>query len=124
MSKRVKVAAVGAAAVVAVGAGLGVRAATADSACQVPRTLLGSEQTDSIRALEAYITENIAPTFKQPQYMQWQSNDYSPILLPNKISATIVVVAGVEAPRYYHITVVRECQGDDWKVVEFKRVKG
>lgn len=118
------VAAVVAALVLAAGAALGVRQATSDSTpCQKPLTLLGSEQTESITVLERYISDVIAPTVKSPQYLQWASDDYSPILLPNRISARIALIGGGSVLHYYHVTLVRDCQGGDWKVIEFKLLK-
>lgn len=103
------------------GAAVGVKQVTDSGKCMAPLTLFGSEQTASIAALEAYISENIAPGFKLHQYLSWESDDYSPVLLPNKISARIVVGDGQKLV-YYHVTLVRSCQGGDWKVIEFKRV--
>lgn len=117
------VAAAAAVAVLVVGAALGVREATNSPSCDKPVTILGTEQDKSIQALEAYISESIAPTFKDPQYLSWQSDDFSPIILPNKISARIFVMNSVTgAGHYYHVTLVRDCQGGDWEVVEFKRL--
>lgn len=119
-----KVAAAVAAVLVVVGAGLGVRQATGKEApCPVPNTILGSEQTASIAALETYISQKIAQTFKHPEFLNWESDDFHPIVQPNKISARIVVYdVGSGVARYYHVTVTRDCQGGEWKVVEFKRI--
>lgn len=108
---------------VTAGAAFGVRQATNSAACAKPITILGSEQAESIKVLEAYISESIAPTFKDPQYLSWESDDYSPIILPDKISARIFVMNSVTGiGHYYHVTVTRDCQGGDWEVVEFKRL--
>lgn len=123
MKKKVA-AAVAVAVVVVAGAGAGVRYATDDPArCAKPITILGSEQTESIRALEEYISANIAPTFKHPENLSWESDDFDPTVLPGRISARIAVVDAMSGTaRYYHVTVTRDCQGGDWKVVEFKRL--
>ncbi len=121
-----KLVAAGAAALVLLGgSAVAVRQATDSGACEKPRTLFDSEQTKSIAVLEAYISNEIAPTFKFPEQLQWASDDFSPILLPNKIAARIMLIEGqnLSRPRYYHVTLTRDCQGGEWKVVEFKSLK-
>lgn len=114
-----------AALVVALVAGFGVKQATNDATCVKPRTILGSEQAESIKALEAYISENVAPKYKHPQYLAWESDDFSPIILPNEIAAHIVVYEGYGVnAKHFHIRITRDCQGGEWKVVEFKPEKG
>ena len=118
-----KVAAGAAALAVVVGAGLGARQLVSDESCVPPRTILESEQTASIAVLEAYIEENIASSFKHPEFLLWASDDFAPVIKPGVISARIVLIESSAAPRYYHVKLVRDSIGGEWKVVEFKPVK-
>ncbi len=120
-----KFVAAGAAALVLLGgSAVAVRQATDSESCVKPRTLFESEQRASIDALEAYISDTIAASFKNPDQLLWGSDDYSPVLTPGKIAARIMVMEGatMSATRSYHVTLTRDCQGDEWKVVEFKRL--
>jgi len=115
--------AAGAAALVLIaGSAFGVRQATADEECVKPLTILSSQQDASIAALETYIEENIAPKIKNSQELIWQSDDFNPTITPGKISARIAIIRGFSLVDYYRVTIVRDCQGDEGKVVEFKKV--
>lgn len=106
------------------GSAVAVRSVSDSDSCNPPLTLFGSEQDASVVALEEYLSSEVAPKFKHPESLVWGSDDYSPILLPNKIAARIMVMEGAysSSPRYYHVTLARTCQGGEWKVVEFKPV--
>lgn len=107
------------------GSAMVVRTATESSSCQAPLTIFPTEQTASVEVLEQYISENIAPTFKYPEQLLWASDDFSPVILPNVVSARIMVLEGQydSDPRYYQVKLVRDCQGGEWKVVKFEKVK-
>lgn len=120
------IAALVAAFVVLVGAAAGVRQVVADDSapCVKPLTILGSEQTASIEVLEAYLSENIAPKIKSASDLTWASDDFNPTIRPGMIAASIVLVrtsTGSMVGRY-HVTLTRDCQGGEWKVVEFKKL--